>query len=356
MPYPKICDDCDKIYKEKTSYSRHKRIVNGSSVCEKHRERLRRTRTPQISSQDTNSTTTETEKNEPVVDLLSVITDEKWELVIKMCGLSVSEELWTADNVLALPAVREYMINEQLLSMACNTGNVKVLQFCLDHKIGKDDDYNTCLGDACSHGYITIVKKLLESSKVDPSVGYNDALYRAIKSKNAEIVDLLLRDSRVDAGARDGGIIKLAEKMDLWIMVEKLRNSIETTTFSTTIRELVLTPKRQSEVFYQKILEVRYGGQHLSTDAGITDVTTDTMHIEIKEASKWLSGYRQLLAYDAASPRADLRLYLFDADLLSFKFVTEMLQRLLRLPRCPAIYFLDLEGKEQCVLHLPART
>lgn len=65
------------------------------------------------------------------------------------------------------------------------------------------------------------------------------------------------------------------------------------------------------ESVYQKALEAHLGGKHCRYRYGETDVTTDTMHAEIKSWRNWKSGLGQLLYYNFASPRKDLRLYLF---------------------------------------------
>ena len=104
------------------------------------------------------------------------------------------------------------------------------------------------------------------------------------------------------------------------------------------------------EVFYQRILEKRHGGRHMKTLTGVTDVTTPTMHIEIKQASLWTYGYRQLLGYNAMAPRKELRLYLFDAHELSDKIKKNVVSALNSKDAPPvSLYVLDAEGNEKVI-------
>lgn len=68
---------------------------------------------------------------------------------------------------------------------------------------------------------------------------------------------------------------------------------------------------QQKESYYQKILENHLSGQHLTVGTGITDVSTDGIHAEIKIWRDYRQGIAQLLLYNAASKRDRLQLYLF---------------------------------------------
>lgn len=105
------------------------------------------------------------------------------------------------------------------------------------------------------------------------------------------------------------------------------------------------------EVFYQRILEQRYNGSHLATTAGVTDVTTNSMHIEIKRASNWLDAFRQLLAYNAVEEREYLRLYLFDYKSLSLTGREKMMASILKVNTTPIdVFILDNAGEERLLL------
>ena len=101
------------------------------------------------------------------------------------------------------------------------------------------------------------------------------------------------------------------------------------------------------EHFYQDTLESRYNGKHEWLTTGRTDITTPEMHIEIKKASKWVQGLRQLLAYGLVAPRKELRLCLFDYYELSAGNMTA-LKKTLSGPEV-AVYRLDLIGAEHWV-------
>ena len=61
--------------------------------------------------------------------------------------------------------------------------------------------------------------------------------------------------------------------------------------------ELQYYKNRKNEKFYQLLLENYLGGTHKTLSCGITDVTTDTCHAEIKEWSSWKEAIGQLTCY-----------------------------------------------------------
>lgn len=71
-----------------------------------------------------------------------------------------------------------------------------------------------------------------------------------------------------------------------------------------------LTCKRD-EKFYQNILEKYLGGSHKTLSCGVTDVTTETCHAEIKEWKCWKEAIGQLTCYNAVDPKEKLEMYLF---------------------------------------------
>lgn len=68
---------------------------------------------------------------------------------------------------------------------------------------------------------------------------------------------------------------------------------------------------KKDERFYQNMMEKRLGGRHMKLPCGVTDITTDVLHVELKEWKFWKSGLGQLCAYNADCPRSQLHLYLF---------------------------------------------
>lgn len=65
------------------------------------------------------------------------------------------------------------------------------------------------------------------------------------------------------------------------------------------------------ESFFQSVLEHHFGYGHKKLHVGVTDITTDKFHAEIKEWRKWKSAIGQLMMYNKDDPKDELRLYLF---------------------------------------------
>jgi hypothetical protein len=78
-------------------------------------------------------------------------------------------------------------------------------------------------------------------------------------------------------------------------------------------RQPITEDQKRDEYFYQNWLERRLGGSHMKLQSGITDITTDTCHAEIKEWKSWKTGVGQLLAYSSELRRQEVALYLFGA-------------------------------------------
>jgi hypothetical protein len=68
---------------------------------------------------------------------------------------------------------------------------------------------------------------------------------------------------------------------------------------------------KKNEKFYQLLLENYLGGTHKTLSCGITDITTDKCHVEIKEWSSWKEAVGQLTCYNIADPKEKLDLYVF---------------------------------------------
>lgn len=72
-----------------------------------------------------------------------------------------------------------------------------------------------------------------------------------------------------------------------------------------------LQTKRKCERTYQDILERYYGQGHKTLQSGVTDITTDTFHGEIKAWNCWKEAIGQLRCYNSDDPKAELHVYLF---------------------------------------------
>lgn len=75
--------------------------------------------------------------------------------------------------------------------------------------------------------------------------------------------------------------------------------------------ELQYYKNRKNEKFYQMLVEQYLGGTHKSLECGITDVTTNTCHAEVKEWKSWKEAVGQLTCYNAEDPKQDLAMYMF---------------------------------------------
>lgn len=76
---------------------------------------------------------------------------------------------------------------------------------------------------------------------------------------------------------------------------------------------LKLAKEDKSEETYQRLLEkYRFpGATHTKLASGVTDITTETVHAEIKKYDCWKEAIGQLLAYNKNMPRSELHVYLF---------------------------------------------
>lgn len=94
---------------------------------------------------------------------------------------------------------------------------------------------------------------------------------------------------------------------------------------STSMQDVVMNEpaiisscqRKQTEDVYQKILERHLGGTHQYLRIGVTDITTDMFHAEIKEWSCYKEAIGQLMCYNCEDPRLELRLYLFGKEFTS---------------------------------------
>jgi hypothetical protein len=72
------------------------------------------------------------------------------------------------------------------------------------------------------------------------------------------------------------------------------------------------TIKRHDEQFFQRQLEFHLNGTHKNIPlVGITDISTDAFHVEVKNWTRWKEVIGQLLCYNQFQPRPELRAYFF---------------------------------------------
>lgn len=73
----------------------------------------------------------------------------------------------------------------------------------------------------------------------------------------------------------------------------------------------MLSENKKNESFYQMIVEKYLGGTHKKLKCGITDVSTDAIHAEIKNYDRSDVCVGQLLRYNREDPKERLQVYLF---------------------------------------------
>lgn len=80
---------------------------------------------------------------------------------------------------------------------------------------------------------------------------------------------------------------------------------------SNLLFEIEALKEKKTENFYQHIVEKYLGGTHKVVKCGITDVSTDTTHAEIKTAKEYKAAIGQLVCYNFVDKKPNLHLYLF---------------------------------------------
>lgn len=105
-------------------------------------------------------------------------------------------------------------------------------------------------------------------------------------------------------------------------MTDAIKNNILDNQFLPTYTLLINTIKKlrlelqyfknkKSEKFFQLILEEYLCGTHCKVDCGVTDITTEDSHCEIKEWHYWKHALGQLVAYSKSSSKKKLKMFCF---------------------------------------------
>lgn len=80
----------------------------------------------------------------------------------------------------------------------------------------------------------------------------------------------------------------------------------------TLLKMSTLQSKQINEESFQKHLEIILHGGHVNYGFyGISDITNDAFHAEIKSWQSWKNVIGQLTSYNHASPRSELRAYMY---------------------------------------------
>lgn len=101
-------------------------------------------------------------------------------------------------------------------------------------------------------------------------------------------------------------------KLTLYSLQEALSELKEANSLITKQKqELYVLKSRRNEDFYQVIVEQYLQGKHKRVGHGVTDVSNETTHAEIKKYDDYKSAMGQLLAYNSTDPKDNLHMYLF---------------------------------------------
>ena len=107
--------------------------------------------------------------------------------------------------------------------------------------------------------------------------------------------------------------IVLTDEMKNYILANRSCRNFEQQ--APVIREEINVYSREDNVlpekFYQRIVEKHLGGTHKKLKGGVTDVTTETVHAEIKIWHRFKEALGQLIAYNIEDPKERLQVYLF---------------------------------------------
>lgn len=120
--------------------------------------------------------------------------------------------------------------------------------------------------------------------------------------------------------------------------------------------KLVKLQAKKNEDFYQDILEKHFNATHKKLPIGITDITTEDTHIEIKRWSCWREAFAQLILYNSHDPKEKLHACFFGeytqpAKDLAISSLKQQNITCFELTQTPdAIYMTNLEDNAQEVV------
>ena len=115
--------------------------------------------------------------------------------------------------------------------------------------------------------------------------------------------------------------IELTDEIKEYILANRIftispKDKVNQTTLFTAFADLKIEnsmlKNKKDEKFYQLIVEKYLVSTHKKIKSGITDVTNDKIHAEIKRWPKYKDALGQLIAYNHDLPREELHAYMFD--------------------------------------------
>jgi hypothetical protein len=117
----------------------------------------------------------------------------------------------------------------ELLGYAVSSGHAEIVaMFLRDSRVDPAARDGYAIREACGLCLVEIVKMLLADKRVNPADADNEALYRATENSTVASVDapavieLLLRDPRVDPSARGSSVVRWAAKYGHNDLLERL--------------------------------------------------------------------------------------------------------------------------------------
>lgn len=105
--------------------------------------------------------------------------------------------------------------------------------------------------------------------------------------------------------------IIITTKQEIDKQLEVAKNVEKESVIKQLQLDLMYYKNKKNESFYQAIVEEYLQGTHKKLTCGITDITTDDCHAEVKEWCCYKEAMGQLMAYNSCDPKSRLEIYLF---------------------------------------------
>lgn len=175
---------------------------------------------------------------------------------------------------------------------ASQNGNITVVNRLLDdHRVDPSADDNYAIAVASQAGHIAVVNRLLDDTRVDPSTDNNFAIRAASLNGHTPVVVRLLADPRVDPSADNNFAIRFASQNGHTPVVDRLLSD----------------PRVEPRVNRNNVIKVASQNGHVAViDRLLADPRVDPSvdgNIAIKIASQY--GHAQVVERLLADPRVD---------------------------------------------------
>ncbi|KAJ3317849.1 hypothetical protein HDV06_001092 [Boothiomyces sp. JEL0866] len=183
--------------------------------------------------------------------------------------------------------------------VAAKCNHLSIVELLLkDDRVNPADCDNEILQDAASCGRYEIVELVMKDSRVDPSFPNNQPIVNAAQKRNFRVVDLLLNDHRVDPSSHNNYLICLCSTYGKFKIVERLMKDQRVTPSAGNSQALVNAAKNG----YLEIVRLLLSDPNINPSA---------MHNEAFITASG-DGYLDIVKELAAHPRFKLGVYDFD--------------------------------------------